>query len=249
MDTLMATHPHFVRCIIPNENKAPGEVDGQLVLHQLRCNGVLEGIRICRKGFPSRMPFNDFKQRYSILAAAAIPAGFVDGKVACTALIEALQLDASEYRIGNTKVFFRSGIVGELEDMRNERLSKILSQFQAYCKGHLQRKEYQKMRERKVGLRVMQRNVRKYLQLKDWSWWKLWGEVRPMLALASDEADMKEKEEALAAAKAKAEADAAAAAELGNKVTEMLAEKEKLVADLNDVSATLATAEETLMAG
>merc|ERR1719290_231196 len=26
MDTLMATHPHFVRCIIPNENKAPGVV-------------------------------------------------------------------------------------------------------------------------------------------------------------------------------------------------------------------------------
>merc|ERR1712096_169607 len=99
-----------------------------------------------------------------------------------------------------------------------------------------------------VGLRVMQRNVRKYLQLKDWSWWKLWGEVRPMLALAADEADMKEKEEALKAAQEKAAADAAAAAELGNKVTDMLAEKEKLVADLNDVSATLATAEETLMA-
>jgi len=248
LDTLGATTPHFVRCIIPNETKTPGEIWGDLVLHQLRCNGVLEGIRICRKGFPSRMPFNDFKQRYSILAAAAIPTGFVDGKVASTALIEALQLDASEYRIGNTKVFFRSGIVGELEDMRDERLSKILSQFQAYCKGHLQRKEYQKMRERKVGLRVMQRNVRKYLQLKDWSWWKLWGEVRPMLALAADEADMKEKEEALKAAQEKAAADAAAAADLANKVTDMLAEKDKLVADLNDVSATLATAEETLMA-
>merc|ERR1719436_2185143 len=104
------------------------------------------------------------------------------------------------------------------------------------------------MRERKVGLRVMQRNERKYLQLKDWSWWKLWGEVRPMLALAADEADMKEKEEALKAAQEKAAADAAAAADLANKVTDMLAEKDKLVADLNDVSATLATAEETLMA-
>merc|ERR1712142_298943 len=36
MDTLMATSPHFVRCIIPNENKQPGEIDGQLLLHQLR---------------------------------------------------------------------------------------------------------------------------------------------------------------------------------------------------------------------
>ena len=38
-----------------------------------------------------------------------------------------------------------SGIVGELEDMRDERLSKIISQFQAYCKGHLMRVEYKKL--------------------------------------------------------------------------------------------------------
>merc|ERR1719312_1999690 len=247
LNTLGATTPHFVRCIIPNEIKTPGEIWGDLVLHQLRCNGVLEGIRICRKGFPSRMPFSDFKQRYSIIAASAIPTGFVDAKVACEKLIEALQLDENEFRIGHTKVFFRSGIVGELEDLRDERLSKILSQFQAYCKGNLQRKQYEHMRAQKVGLRVLQRNLRKHLGLKDWSWWKLWGEVRPMLALAADEADMKEKEEALAAAKAKAEADAAAAAELGNKVTEMLAEKDKMMSELNETAGTLAMCEEKLM--
>ena len=82
---------------------------------------------------------------YQILAASAIPSGFVDGKVAAEKLIEALQLDQSEYRVGHTKVFFRAGIVGELEDMRDERLSKIISQFQAYCKGHLMRIEYKKM--------------------------------------------------------------------------------------------------------
>merc|ERR1711872_483779 len=123
LNTLGATTPHFVRCIIPNEIKTPGEIWGDLVLHQLRCNGVLEGIRICRKGFPSRMLFNDFRQRYQILAASAIPSGFIDGKVACEKLVGALQL----------------------EDMRDERLSKIISQFQAYCKGHLMRIEYQKL--------------------------------------------------------------------------------------------------------
>lgn len=39
-------------------------MDHHLVLHQLRCNGVLEGIRICRKGFPSRILYGDFRQRY-----------------------------------------------------------------------------------------------------------------------------------------------------------------------------------------
>lgn len=63
MTTLRATQPHFVRCIIPNELKQPGVIDSHLVMHQLTCNGVLEGIRICRKGFPNRMMYPDFKLR------------------------------------------------------------------------------------------------------------------------------------------------------------------------------------------
>lgn len=63
MTNLRSTHPHFVRCIIPNETKTPGAMDNPLVMHQLRCNGVLEGIRICRKGFPNRILYGDFKQR------------------------------------------------------------------------------------------------------------------------------------------------------------------------------------------
>lgn len=63
MTTLRGTNPHFVRCIIPNEMKRAGIIDAQLVLHQLRCNGVLEGIRICRKGFPNRLLYNEFRQR------------------------------------------------------------------------------------------------------------------------------------------------------------------------------------------
>ncbi|KAE8298025.1 Myosin-7B Myosin cardiac muscle beta chain Myosin heavy chain 7B, cardiac muscle beta isoform [Larimichthys crocea] len=67
MTNLRSTQPHFVRCIIPNETKTPGIMDPFLVLHQLRCNGVLEGIRICRKGFPNRILYAEFKQRYSSL--------------------------------------------------------------------------------------------------------------------------------------------------------------------------------------
>lgn len=46
-----------------------GVIDAHLVLHQLTCNGVLEGIRICRKGFPNRMVYPDFKQRYVFISS------------------------------------------------------------------------------------------------------------------------------------------------------------------------------------
>lgn len=42
-----------------------GVMDNPLVMHQLRCNGVLEGIRICRKGFPNRILYGDFRQRWA----------------------------------------------------------------------------------------------------------------------------------------------------------------------------------------
>merc|ERR1712183_285982 len=246
MDTLMATSPHFVRCIIPNENKAPGEVDGQLVLHQLRCNGVLEGIRICRKGFPSRMPFNDFKQRYQILAASAIPPGFIDGKVACEKLIEALQLDENECRIGLTKVFFRAGIVGELEEMRDERLSKIIAQFQAYCKAHLERVEFKKKKDRIVGLAVLQRNIRKFLYIRNWPWWKLFLLVQPMLSIVRAEDEMKEKEAELQKAVEEAQQNLEKRKELEENLTNVMGEKEKLFSELQQESNRLVETEEKL---
>jgi len=246
MDTLMATSPHFVRCIIPNENKAAGECDGQLVLHQLRCNGVLEGIRICRKGFPSRMLFADFKQRYQILAASAIPAGFIDGKVACEKLMEALQMDENEFRIGLTKVFFRAGIIGELEEMRDERLSKIIAQFQAYCKGHLARIEFKKMKDRIVGLAVLQRNIRKFFAIRNWPWWKLYLLVQPMLSVARAEDEMAEKEAALKEAMENAEANAKKLGDLEENAAALQVEKERLFADLKAESERLSEIEDKL---
>ncbi|KAG7270737.1 hypothetical protein CRUP_009817 [Coryphaenoides rupestris] len=115
MTNLRSTHPHFVRCIIPNETKNPGAMENPLVMHQLRCNGVLEGIRICRKGFPNRIQYGDFKQRYRILNPNAIPEGqFIDNKKAAEKLLGSLDIDHEQYKLGHTKRVFW----GVLEEMR-----------------------------------------------------------------------------------------------------------------------------------
>ena len=111
MKQLYSTEPHFVRCIIPNEEKKVGKLSVPLVLDQLRCNGVLEGIRICRAGFPNRLAFNDVRQRYEMLCPKGLPKGFMEGRQAAKLLLESLDLSESKYKIGVTKVFFRAGVV------------------------------------------------------------------------------------------------------------------------------------------
>jgi len=113
MTMLNTTHPHFIRCIIPNEKKASGVIDAGLVLNQLTCNGVLEGIRICRKGFPNRTQHADFVQRYAILAPEEANSSKTDFKTVADKMLKRLvkqgDLKDEEFKVGMTKVSSNSG--------------------------------------------------------------------------------------------------------------------------------------------
>lgn len=47
------------------------------------------------------------------------------------------------------QVFFRAGVLAKLEDMRDERLTKILTMLQAQLRGTLMRIEFKKMVDRR----------------------------------------------------------------------------------------------------
>uniref|UniRef100_A0A8B9JCI7 Myosin-7 n=1 Tax=Astyanax mexicanus TaxID=7994 RepID=A0A8B9JCI7_ASTMX len=245
MTNLRSTHPHFVRCIIPNETKTPGAMDNPLVMHQLRCNGVLEGIRICRKGFPNRILYGDFKQRYRILNPSAIPEGqFIDSRKGAEKLLGSLDIDIQQYRFGHTKVFFKAGLLGQLEEMRDERLSKIITGIQARSRGLLSRIEYQKMVERRDALLVIQWNVRAFMSVKNWPWMKLFFKIKPLLRSAEAEKEMANmKEEFLKLKEAYAKSEARRK-ELEEKMVSLLQEKNDLQLQVQAEQDNLCDAEE-----
>ncbi|XP_014661503.1 PREDICTED: myosin heavy chain, striated muscle-like isoform X2 [Priapulus caudatus] len=240
MNALNATAPHFVRCIIPNESKEAGELDAPLVMHQLGCNGVLEGIRICRKGYPNRMLYADFKHRYQILAPNCVPDGFTDGKQIASSLLLALNWDVNDYKIGGTKIFFKAGVLGRLEELREVCITRVITLTQAQIRGYQGRAEYAKLKAQRLGMILIQRNVRKYIQCRNWPWWKLYTKVKPMLSIARQEDEMKRMQQHLDEMQLELAKEAKARNNYEDIIARLIAEKtvlyEQVQTDLEDIS-------------
>uniref|UniRef100_A0AAY5L7Q2 Myosin motor domain-containing protein n=1 Tax=Esox lucius TaxID=8010 RepID=A0AAY5L7Q2_ESOLU len=245
MTNLRSTHPHFVRCLIPNESKTPGLMENFLVIHQLRCNGVLEGIRICRKGFPSRIIYADFKQRYKVLNASVIPEGqFMDNKKASEKLLGSIDVNHEDYKFGHTKVFFKAGLLGVLEEMRDEKLASLVGMLQALSRGFLMRREFTKMMERRDSIYTIQYNIRSFMNVKHWPWMKVYFKIKPLLKSAETEkelANMKENYEKMQSDLAKA---LAKKKELEEKMVALVQEKNDLALQVASDSENLNDAEE-----
>jgi len=178
MTNLHSTHPHFVRCIIPNEIKKSGHIDAPLVMHQLNCNGVLEGIRICMLGLPNKVPHADFMQRYSIVAPKVF-ADLKDNPQECAqkALVQA-GMDADSFRCGITKIMFRAGMLSNLEEIRDASLSAIIVKMQCQSRRLLVRGTYDKKIAEKKCLQSIQRNIRLYYNCRDWPWYQFYTMIK-----------------------------------------------------------------------
>ncbi|KAL5288885.1 MYH9 family protein [Megaselia abdita] len=245
MDTLRNTNPNFVRCIIPNHEKRAGKIDAPLVLDQLRCNGVLEGIRICRQGFPNRIPFQEFRQRYELLTPNVIPKGFMDGKKACERMIQALDLDSNLYRVGQSKIFFRAGVLAHLEEERDYKITDLIVNFQAFCRGFLARRNYQKRLQQLNAIRIIQRNCAAYLKLKNWQWWRLYTKVKPLLEVTKQEEKLVQKEDELKQVREKLDVLAKSTQEYEKKYQVAMDEKTALAEQLQAEIELCAEAEES----
>merc|ERR1719402_1067983 len=180
MNVLYKTDPNFIRCVVPNTHKIPGGVEPDLVMHQYQCNGVLAGIAICRMGFPNKMPYPEFKVRYNILAAKAVAKAKNDKGVGMAVML-VTKIPAEKWRLGHTKVFFRAGIGGLMEEIREDKIGSVLSWLQAGARGKQSRLMFQKFKEQKLALYCCQRAIRARTIAKTWKWAQIWQAIKPNL--------------------------------------------------------------------
>merc|ERR1719350_644075 len=201
MTTLYKTEPHFIRCVVPNTHKQPGGVESALVMHQYKCNGVLAGIAICRAGFPNKMIYAEFKARYNILGAAAVAKAKND-KAAAGAVMDIVKLDKEKFRLGHTKVFFRAGIGGWMEEQREFKIGTVLAWLQAGARGKSSRMQFKKLQDQKLALYSCQRAIRNLMISKTWLWMQIWLLIKPNLKCTQFGKYKKEYEEKIAVAEA-----------------------------------------------
>lgn len=165
MQRLENTSPHFIRCIKPNGLQLPGVFDQGLVLQQLRCCGVLEVVRISRSGYPTRMSHQQFAKRYGFLLPTNNASQ--DALSVSVAILHQFNILPEMYQVGFTKLFFRTGQIGKLEDTCIRTLRGILGVQKAF-RGYKARHQYKKLKRAIIFLQSFIRGAkerREYLVL------------------------------------------------------------------------------------
>ena len=145
MRTLRASHSHFVRCVKPNHQQEPHRFVNDLVLSQLRNSGMVDAasrlpcptrtntdnslahsksifrtlhqVRLLSAGYSTRLPFETLESQFKPLAPAKFQR--LPANLFCVALLSAFDLGRSDFLLGLTKAFFKSGKLAFVDSLMN----------------------------------------------------------------------------------------------------------------------------------
>lgn len=252
VESLRRTKLRFVQCLLPTHDAAVNEfganflgvknnstqgssdlINVPLLRSQIRGAQILDAARLFKQGYPSFLPLSEFRRRFKLLDSESKGGGPVlDERKAVEDLLSSLDLEVTSYRIGLSLVFFRNGVLSQLESQRDECLGDVVVRLQARCRGYLARKRLAHRKLQDVAVRCIQKNVRKFLLVRDWPWWRLLVRVTPLLNVHRTEEKLKIKSDEYDALKSKME-------KLEHERNLLKHENDKLEAKLSEMTADL----------
>jgi len=149
MKILSGTTTHYIRCVKPNENKAPRDFNAALSLEQLRYSGVFEAVRIRKQGFPFRYKYERFVERYKCVLLRGTKWVPVEGRNArekTKYILNATGQDFGEVKFGKTMALYRAEQHRLLELLRALSLERVCAMIQAIARGYMARRFVQKVK-------------------------------------------------------------------------------------------------------
>ncbi|KAI3402956.2 MYO2 [Candida oxycetoniae] len=174
MKTIDSTNAHYIRCIKPNEEKQAWKFDALMVLSQLRACGVLETIRISCAGYPSRWTYVEFADRYHTLVPSADWIKVMSGEVTqqsvlalCNQILTSIIDDKEKYQMGNSKIFFKAGMLAHFEKLRADKLYRSVVMIQKNMRKRFYRQKYLEIRKSHILLQSLIRGSEKRRQVRE----------------------------------------------------------------------------------
>merc|ERR1719220_800897 len=95
--------------------------------------------------------------------------------------MDKINLVGDKFQYGHTKIFFRAGILGLMEGIRDDCINNLVAMLQGTIRAYYARRIYNRLWKHKMGLLVAQRTIRGYMIGKTWLWWSLWLALKPGL--------------------------------------------------------------------
>merc|ERR1719228_2496354 len=155
-------------------------------------------------------------------------------KAAAGAVMDIVKLDKEKFRLGHTKVFFRAGVGGWMEEQREEKIGSVLAWLQAGARGKASRMQFKKLQDQKLALYAWQRALRAMMIAKTWLWMQIWLLIKPNLKCTQFSKYKKEYEDQIALAEANI-------GEAMRQCDAVVAKHEALVAEKNELQGVLAS--------
>ncbi|XP_062341362.1 unconventional myosin-XIX [Osmerus eperlanus] len=164
MKILHTTTPHYTRCIKPNPDCRPLTFKKEEVIMQLEACGIVETIHISAAGFPIRIPYTSFMQRYGLISNSSqngLGASNKDNLGSAVAdvlgvVLESHTIDPARdvdsephstlVHCGRTKVFLTQAMLDLMEEHRDRVLSQKAFSIQCCWRRHCQRRRHARRR-------------------------------------------------------------------------------------------------------
>ncbi|XP_067843858.1 unconventional myosin-Ib isoform X3 [Heptranchias perlo] len=170
MKNLQTKNPNYIRCIKPNDQKAPRVFSGALVRHQVRYLGLMENVRVRRAGYAFKQPYESCLERYKMLCSQTWPHWRQGARDGVKVLLTELQIPPEEFSYGRSKIFIRNPrTLFELEHLRKHRLEDLATLIQKIYRGWKCRTDFLLMKKSQITISAWTRRHfqrKKYLQLK-----------------------------------------------------------------------------------
>ena len=160
VQVLDSTNSWYIRCLKPNDEKAPFKYDRSLILNQLRYLGMMDIIRIKREGFPVHVSPIDFLEYYWYLAKdkRILQDGTPTNEI-IENIMASLNVSPYEWQMGRTQIFMKGNVAELLVDQKSKLLIRNIVTIQKHIRGFTKRMRYYRIRSAVIKLQYFARKL------------------------------------------------------------------------------------------